>query len=145
MQLLRFSVLSSCERGSFLPSQVFARGKDWRREREGKREEKRKRFLAISCIPFALPEARASSLICFSFRALYSFRLPSFSLLFHRFVSLSLSLFERVRAIKTTASVFSVSENLRGKQCDAGRSILVQKEEGKIKEGGKRKKDALMD
>lgn len=60
-------------------------------------------------------------------------------------LSLSLSLFERVRAIKTTASVFSVSENLRGKQCDAGRSILVQKEEGKIKEGGKRKKDALMD
>lgn len=83
-----------CFPAKFLPVEKIRWGGEGREERKkrGKEETTRDFLHTIRITGSPPPSSRASSLICFSFRLSYSFRLPlfppSFSFLFHRFISL---------------------------------------------------------
>lgn len=150
---LSLSVLSYERGGGLLPSQVFARGKDsMGRGGKGGTKEKRERgndsrFLAYHSHYRLSPSILSSIESHLLFLSALLFLSPSLisSLLLFPFSPVHLSPFERVRAIKTTASVFSRSRRTSEQSTDdAGRSILVQKEEREIKEEEK-KKDSLME
>ena len=104
--------------GRLFPSQVFARGKDSKgRGGEGRKKRGKEETTRDFLHTIRITGSRASGLICFSFRALL-FLSPSLisppPSLFFPFPPVHLSLLSS--AIKTTASVFSVPKNLRGKQ-----------------------------